>query len=234
MLRPFLFNPSLLTIRRAHGEAARRHHHHLGALSAFLEAVLRLQHPFLGRGQPRGRLLVGGDNHFEFDDVSGVIDRVWQDVSILVAGVADDGRYPDQGTALHRAQDSRQHECNRRSKTHGRFLQLHHRKPYTIRQVLAGFNRPRCRRTQRAVRGPEALLVHTLHQLQSARPGCGEGGRFLQHIPAGRSVNPLRTSRSRRPNTGESTLTTTVLHPATSARRLAICWTARPQDRQSD
>src|SRR5262249_46343153 len=83
-----------LTIRRAHGEAARRHYHHLGALSAFLEAVLRLQHPFLGRGQRRCRLPVGGDNHFEFDDVSGVTDRVWQDVSILVAGVADDERYP--------------------------------------------------------------------------------------------------------------------------------------------
>src|SRR5215471_17020615 len=32
VLRPFLFNPSLLTVRRSHGEAARRHHHDLGAL----------------------------------------------------------------------------------------------------------------------------------------------------------------------------------------------------------
>src|SRR6516165_9729535 len=136
VLRSFLFNPSLLTIRRAHGEAARRHHHHLGALSAFLEAVLRLQHPFLGRGQRRRRVLVSGDDHFESGDVSGVIDRVWQDVSILVAGVVNDERCPDQGAALHCAQDSRQHECNRRSKTHGRILQTHHRKLYTKRQYV--------------------------------------------------------------------------------------------------
>jgi hypothetical protein len=44
--------------------------------------------------------------------------------------------------ALHRAQNSRQQECNRRSKTHGRFRQPHRRDPDRIRQVLAGLNRP--------------------------------------------------------------------------------------------
>src|SRR5262249_61680788 len=37
LLRSFLFNPFLLTVRRAHDEAASRQHQHLRALSSFIE-----------------------------------------------------------------------------------------------------------------------------------------------------------------------------------------------------
>ncbi len=53
-------------------------------------------------------------------------------------------------------------------------------------------------------------------------PPGGPPGRsrmFSAANPSGRSSKPLRTSRSRRPNTGESAVTTSAVHPASSARR---------------
>ena len=51
------------------------------------------------------------------------------------------------------------------------------------------------------------------------RGGPSPSRMFSQHIPSGRLVKPWRRSRSRRPNAGESALTTSAAQPAASARR---------------
>ena len=61
---------------------------------------------------------------------------------------------------------------------------------------------------------------HDSSPVKSNRRGGPSPSRmFSQHIPSGSSAKPWRRSRSRRPKTGESTVTTSAAQPAASARR---------------